>query len=126
MVRKPGPRVRAVLDRPLPAPPERLRRGPFRPGAFPSALRSTRLTSHAGLALAVAFGVCFATGLLSHLIQHPPACAVAHRRASHGRRRAITSASGAANSSRKRRETATNPTVIAAVNVSALPMAWTR
>jgi hypothetical protein len=73
VVRKPRPRVRTVLDRPVPAPPERLRRGPFRPGAFPSALRSTRLTSHAGLALAVAFGVCFLTGLLSHLIQHPPA-----------------------------------------------------
>ena len=72
MVRKPRPRVSAVLDRPLPAPPQRFRRGPFRPGAFPSALRSTRLTSHAGLALAVAFGVCFVTGLLSHLIQHPP------------------------------------------------------
>jgi DMSO/TMAO reductase YedYZ molybdopterin-dependent catalytic subunit len=72
VVHKPGPRVKAVLDRPLPAPPQRLRRGPLRPGAFPSALRSPRLTSHAGLALAVAFGVCFATGLLSHLIQHPP------------------------------------------------------
>jgi hypothetical protein len=72
MVRDPGPRVRELLDRPLPAPPQRLRRGPFRAGAFPSPLRSTRLTSHAGLALAVAFGVCFATGLLSHLIQHPP------------------------------------------------------
>jgi|SoiMethySBSTD1v2_1073268.scaffolds.fasta_scaffold01777_9 DMSO/TMAO reductase YedYZ molybdopterin-dependent catalytic subunit len=72
MVRKPRPRVTALLDRPLPAPPDRLRRGPFRAGAFRSALRSERLTSHAGLALAVAFGVCFLTGLLSHLIQHPP------------------------------------------------------
>jgi hypothetical protein len=36
-------------------------------------LRSSRLTSHAGLALAVAFGVCFLTGILSHLIQQPPA-----------------------------------------------------
>jgi DMSO/TMAO reductase YedYZ molybdopterin-dependent catalytic subunit len=49
-----------------------LRRGPFRRGAFPSRLRSARLTSHLGLALAVAFGTCFVTGLLSHLIQHPP------------------------------------------------------
>jgi DMSO/TMAO reductase YedYZ molybdopterin-dependent catalytic subunit len=72
MVRKRGPRLTDVLNRPLPEPPRRLRRGPFRPGAFPSTLRSTRLTAHAGLALAVAFGVCFATGLLSHLIQHPP------------------------------------------------------
>jgi DMSO/TMAO reductase YedYZ molybdopterin-dependent catalytic subunit len=47
-------------------------RGPFRPGAFRSALRSPRLTSQLGLALAVTFGTCFVTGLLSHLIQHPP------------------------------------------------------
>ncbi|GAB2602497.1 molybdopterin-binding protein [Paractinoplanes abujensis] len=57
---------------PLPAPPERLRRGPLRPGAFPSPLRSARLTSLLGIALGVAFGVCFGTGLLSHLVQHPP------------------------------------------------------
>ncbi|MDY7089618.1 MAG: molybdopterin-dependent oxidoreductase [Actinomycetota bacterium] len=57
---------------PLPPPPERLRRGPLRPGAFPSPLRSARLTSLLGIALGVAFAVCFATGLLSHLIQHPP------------------------------------------------------
>jgi DMSO/TMAO reductase YedYZ molybdopterin-dependent catalytic subunit len=43
-----------------------------RDGAFPSPLRSTRLTSLVGTALGVAFGVCFVTGLLSHLIQHPP------------------------------------------------------
>jgi DMSO/TMAO reductase YedYZ molybdopterin-dependent catalytic subunit len=35
-------------------------------------VRSARLTTLLGLALAVAFGVCFATGVLSHLIQHPP------------------------------------------------------
>lgn len=57
---------------PLPPPPERLRRGPLRPGAFPSSLRSARLTSVLGIALGLAFAVCFATGLLSHLIQHPP------------------------------------------------------
>ncbi|GIJ55870.1 molybdopterin-dependent oxidoreductase [Virgisporangium aurantiacum] len=39
---------------------------------FPSTLRSTRLTGHLGIALAVSFGICFLTGLLSHLIQHPP------------------------------------------------------
>jgi DMSO/TMAO reductase YedYZ molybdopterin-dependent catalytic subunit len=65
-------RAWAWLHAPLPAPPDRLRRGPLRPGAFPSALRSARLTSLLGVALAVAFGVCFLTGLLSHLIQHPP------------------------------------------------------
>ncbi|BFU45510.1 molybdopterin-dependent oxidoreductase [Krasilnikovia sp. MM14-A1004] len=57
---------------PLPAPPAALRRGPLRPGAFPSPLRSARLTSQLGIALGVAFAVCFLTGLLSHLIQHPP------------------------------------------------------
>jgi DMSO/TMAO reductase YedYZ molybdopterin-dependent catalytic subunit len=57
---------------PLPPPPATLRRGPLRDGTFGSPLRSQRLTSMLGLALAVAFGVCFATGLLSHLIQHPP------------------------------------------------------
>lgn len=56
--------------RPLPVPSDRLRVGPFRPGAF--AARSARLTSALGLLLGVAFGICFATGLLSHFIQHPP------------------------------------------------------
>jgi hypothetical protein len=58
---------------PLPAPPETLRRGPLHPGVFRSALRSTRLTSLLGVALGAAFGICFLTGVLSHLIQHPPA-----------------------------------------------------
>jgi DMSO/TMAO reductase YedYZ molybdopterin-dependent catalytic subunit len=57
---------------PLPAPPDTLRRGPLRADAFPSPLRSSRLTSLLGLALGAAFTVCFLTGLLSHLIQHPP------------------------------------------------------
>ncbi|MCA2211507.1 molybdopterin-dependent oxidoreductase [Jidongwangia harbinensis] len=61
------------LRAPLPPPPDSLRRGPLRPDAFPSALRSPRLTSLLGIALAVAFTVCFGTGLISHLIQHPPA-----------------------------------------------------
>ncbi|SDS72759.1 molybdopterin-dependent oxidoreductase [Actinoplanes derwentensis] len=60
------------LRAPVPAPPEALRRGPFRPGRFGSALRSTRLTSLLGIALGVSFAVCFATGLISHLVQHPP------------------------------------------------------
>jgi len=55
-----------------PPPPAALRRGPFQRGAFESKLRSPRLTSLLGTALAVAFAVCFGTGLLSHLIQHPP------------------------------------------------------
>jgi len=65
-------RAVAWLREPLPAPPEALRRGPLRDGAFPSKLRSTRLTSQLGVALGVAFAICFVTGLLSHLIQHPP------------------------------------------------------
>jgi hypothetical protein len=39
---------------------------------FTSPLRSPKLTAHLGLWLAAAFTVCFATGLLSHAIQHPP------------------------------------------------------
>jgi hypothetical protein len=65
-------RLRALLDGPLPTPPDALRQGPLRRGAFPSRLRSPRLTSQLGIALAVAFGICFLTGLISHLIQHPP------------------------------------------------------
>jgi DMSO/TMAO reductase YedYZ molybdopterin-dependent catalytic subunit len=60
------------LSEPWPAPPERLRRGPLRPDAFPSPLRSERLTSQLGVALGIAFAICFGTGLISHLIQHPP------------------------------------------------------
>jgi DMSO/TMAO reductase YedYZ molybdopterin-dependent catalytic subunit len=39
---------------------------------FTSPLRSTRLTAHLGMWLGIAFAVCFVTGVLSHLIQHPP------------------------------------------------------
>jgi DMSO/TMAO reductase YedYZ molybdopterin-dependent catalytic subunit len=72
MVRKPVLTARRLGHRRLPAPPERWRRGPWRAGAFTSPLRSTRLTTYLGIGLAVAFGICFLTGLLSHLIQHPP------------------------------------------------------
>ncbi|WP_433364880.1 molybdopterin-dependent oxidoreductase [Actinoplanes sp. CA-142083] len=65
-------RVRDRWNEPLPSPPAALRRGPFRAGAFPSPLRSARLTSLVGVALGIAFAVCFLTGLLSHYIQHPP------------------------------------------------------
>lgn len=75
MVRAPGGLTRSVnefLDRRLPAPPQALRRGPFRRRAFESRLRSLWLTARLGLALGIAFSVCFATGLLGHYIQHPP------------------------------------------------------
>ncbi|WP_436533195.1 molybdopterin-dependent oxidoreductase [Actinoplanes sp. HUAS TT8] len=78
MVRHPVGRMRpgriwAWLTEPLPVPPEGLRRGPLRPDAFGSPLRSARLTSQLGVALGVAFGICFLTGLYSHVLQHPPA-----------------------------------------------------
>jgi DMSO/TMAO reductase YedYZ molybdopterin-dependent catalytic subunit len=64
-------RLARWLSEPLPPPPAAARRGPMRPGAFASPLRSARLTSLLGLALGVAFAVCFLTGLVSHLVQHP-------------------------------------------------------
>ncbi len=65
-------RAHTWLRTPLPPPPASLRRGPLRAGAFGSPLRSARLTGRAGIALAAAFGICFLTGVLSHLVQHPP------------------------------------------------------
>ncbi|TQS43118.1 molybdopterin-dependent oxidoreductase [Cryptosporangium phraense] len=49
-----------------PVPRAALRRGPFRDGAFPSELRSERLSAWLGLWLGVAFGICFLTGIVSH------------------------------------------------------------
>lgn len=76
MVREPLPRLtraaRALWERPLPAPPARWRRGPWRAGAFTSPARSARLVALLGPVLGTAFAICFLTGLLSHLIQHPP------------------------------------------------------
>jgi DMSO/TMAO reductase YedYZ molybdopterin-dependent catalytic subunit len=51
------------------APP---RVGPFRDDAFGSPLHATRVAAVLGVSLGVAFVVCFLTGMLSHLIQHPP------------------------------------------------------
>lgn len=47
----------------LPVPQER---------HFKAAAHSERVTARIGLALAVTFTTCFVTGLISHLIQHPP------------------------------------------------------
>ncbi|AGZ42966.1 molybdopterin-dependent oxidoreductase [Actinoplanes friuliensis] len=66
-------RVVDWVEAPLPQPPAALRRGPLQDGAFDSKLRSPRLTSILGIALAVAFSICLVTGLISHFIQHPPA-----------------------------------------------------
>lgn len=49
---------------------DRLR--PPREEDFTSSLRSPRLTTIVGIALGSAFTLCLITGLLSHLIQHPP------------------------------------------------------
>jgi DMSO/TMAO reductase YedYZ molybdopterin-dependent catalytic subunit len=62
----------SLLDRELPTPPERLRRGPLRAGVFTSRLHDPRTASLLGIWLAVAFGTAFATGLVSHFMQHPP------------------------------------------------------
>jgi hypothetical protein len=69
---RPVDRLMRLLRRPLPAPPERFRRGPFRRGAFGSEARGPRLTSQLGVALGLCFAVCFATGLLSHFVQRQP------------------------------------------------------
>lgn len=58
--------------RALTTPPDRFRVGPFREEAFRSRLRSRKLASLLGLGLGVMFLICFVTGVLSHLIQHPP------------------------------------------------------
>lgn len=57
----------------IPVPPERLRRGPLREGAFTKRLHDERTTALIGLALGIAFAILFITGLISHLIQKPPA-----------------------------------------------------
>ncbi|WP_018503872.1 molybdopterin-dependent oxidoreductase [Parafrankia discariae] len=49
-----------------------MRRGPFRPGAFSSRLHDPRMASLLGIWLGVTFGTAFATGLVSHFMQHPP------------------------------------------------------
>ena len=61
-----------LLGARLPAPPEALRRGPFRSGSFSSPLHSERRAARTGLWLGLAFLVCFVTGLISHWIQNPP------------------------------------------------------
>ncbi len=61
-----------LLGAPVPGPPEALRRGPFREGAFSSPLHSERRAARTGVWLGLAFTICFVTGLLSHLIQQPP------------------------------------------------------
>ncbi|MGZ6827662.1 MAG: molybdopterin-dependent oxidoreductase [Mycobacteriales bacterium] len=56
---------------PLPVPPEALRLGPLREGAFTSRLHSERVASWLGLWLGITFTTCMLTGLWSHVEQHP-------------------------------------------------------
>ncbi|MGH9183022.1 MAG: molybdopterin-dependent oxidoreductase [Acidimicrobiales bacterium] len=53
-------------------PPGAHQPGRSRRGTFTSPLHSRRTAAILGVALAVAFGVCFLTGLISHVIQQPP------------------------------------------------------
>jgi DMSO/TMAO reductase YedYZ molybdopterin-dependent catalytic subunit len=57
---------------PLPTPPEVLRVGPLKEGAFTSRLHSERVASWLGLWLGITFTTCMLTGLWSHFVQHPP------------------------------------------------------
>ena len=50
----------------------RARRGPLAEGAFPSRLHGERSAALLGIALGIAFTVCFVTGLMSHLVQRGP------------------------------------------------------
>ncbi|MFB9449183.1 molybdopterin-dependent oxidoreductase [Dactylosporangium vinaceum] len=54
-------------------PPDPLTLARSLPARFTSPLRSRWLTARLGMWLGIAFGICLLTGVLSHLIQHPPA-----------------------------------------------------
>ncbi|MEY9940939.1 hypothetical protein ABH932_003075 [Streptacidiphilus sp. MAP5-52] len=68
---EPTPRARQ-FDLPLPTPPEALRKGPLREGAFSSRLHDPRTAVVIGRWLGAALIVCFVTGLYSHVLQNPP------------------------------------------------------
>lgn len=57
-----------MSDRRTPPPPSIAGLG----GRYGSALHDTTAAAVLGIALGVAFTICFATGLLSHWVQHPP------------------------------------------------------
>jgi DMSO/TMAO reductase YedYZ molybdopterin-dependent catalytic subunit len=72
---RPGIRVPGRFDEPMPrfpTPPDQLRRGPLREGAFRANLHDERTASLIGTALGIAFTLAFATGVVSHELQHPP------------------------------------------------------
>ena len=61
----------ALLHRPLPVPPDALRRGPMREGSFTSPLHDRYVAAWLGYALGWSFLVCFLTGVVSHEVQQP-------------------------------------------------------
>ena len=56
----------------IPTPPQWMRLGPLREGAFRPNLHDERTASLIGTALGIAFTVAFITGIISHELQHPP------------------------------------------------------
>ena len=68
---RPASRLIAFLGRPVPAPPEALRRGPFRRPAPDEARHGPRSAALLGRAAGTALAVCLVTGVVSHLHQHP-------------------------------------------------------
>jgi DMSO/TMAO reductase YedYZ molybdopterin-dependent catalytic subunit len=58
------PGLGEVLAKPLPVPPDQLRVGPLKEGAFNSRLRDERVATWLGLWLGIAFTVCLLTGLV--------------------------------------------------------------
>ncbi len=57
----------------MPEPPQALRQGPFRqPAPSTAGAHDRRSAALIGRALGVAIAICFVTGLISHVHQHPP------------------------------------------------------
>jgi DMSO/TMAO reductase YedYZ molybdopterin-dependent catalytic subunit len=65
--------VRRFANHPLPTPPDAVRAGPFRERARTEGLHDPRTAALLGRAAGTALAVCFVTGVISHLHQHPPA-----------------------------------------------------
>jgi DMSO/TMAO reductase YedYZ molybdopterin-dependent catalytic subunit len=60
------------FDVKLPQPPVAWRRGPLRAAAFSASLHDPRTATVLGRLVGVGFATCFMTGLISHLLKHPP------------------------------------------------------
>ena len=62
-----------ILRRALPTPPDTLRRGPFRREQPEGGAHGARSAALLGRAAGTALAVCFVTGVISHVHQHPVA-----------------------------------------------------